>query len=251
MRQLARSWWRWSCWGQVKRRERPGGRRLARPAQFFLNPGTVLKVGKRVVDDPEQQARASGGRRALLRVYRVDRQSGPWLWLVPERRGPRVGQGRPGGAPRPGHPLPDGGNPPHPRDLLAYLRQGILRQDQPTTPRRRRLQRGGPARPEECGGLRPRGRARQWAGDLDGAINDYDTALRLDPEDAVAFSYRGHIWQLKGNLDRAIADFDAVIGLDPQDPAASNNRARFAPPAPMPGIATDPRPSPRPPAPAR
>jgi tetratricopeptide (TPR) repeat protein len=194
--------------------------------RVFLNPGAVLKVGKTVVDDPEQQARTSGGRRALLRGYRVDRQRGPWLWLVPER------DGVPGWAKAAQVVLQDRAVPyftqvirAHPRDLLAYLRRGILRRDQ-------RDYASAVADFDEAIRLDPksavahnhRGRTRQSAGDLDGAIHDYDTALRLDPEDAVAFSNRGHIWQLKGDLDQAIADYDAVSRLHPKDATVYYNR---------------------------
>ncbi len=194
--------------------------------RVFLNPGAVLKVGKKVVDDPEQQARASGGRRALLRVYRVDRQSGPWLWLVPER------EGLPGWAKAAQVVLQDRAIPyftqeirAHPRDLLAYLRRGILRRD-------RREYASAVADFNEAIRLDPNsavahyycGQARQSTGDLDGAIHDYDRALQLDPEDAVAFSNRGHIWQSKGDLDRAIADYDAVSRLHPKDATVYYNR---------------------------
>jgi len=194
--------------------------------RVFLNPGAVLRVGKKVVDDPEQQARASGGRRALLRGYRVDRQSGPWLWLVPER------EGLPGWAKAAQVVLQDRAIPyltqeirAHPRDLLTYLRRGILRRDQ-------RDYASAVADFNEAIRLDPksavaynhRGRARQSAGDLDGAIHDYDTALRLDPEDAMALLNRGHIWQIKGNLDRAIADYDAVSRLHPKDATVYYNR---------------------------
>jgi tetratricopeptide (TPR) repeat protein len=194
--------------------------------RVFLKPGAVLKVGKTIVDDPEQQARASGGRHALLRVYRVDRQSGPWLWLVPQR------EGLPGWARAAQVVLQDGAIAyftqeirARPRELLAYLRRGILRRDQRDYARAIadfdaaiRLD------PKNGTAYSHRGRARQAAGDLDGAILDYDTALRLDPDDAVVLSNRGHIWQLKGELDRAIADYDAVSRLHPKDATVYYNR---------------------------
>jgi tetratricopeptide (TPR) repeat protein len=194
--------------------------------RVLLNPGAVLKVGKRVVDDPEHEARSSGGRRALLRVYRVDRQSGPWLWLVPER------EGIPGWAKAAEVVLHDRAIPyltqeirTHPRDHLAYLRRGILQRDQ-------RGYANAVADFNEAIRLDPksavahdhRGQARQSSGDLDGAIHDYDAAIALDPEDAAAFSNRGHIWQIKGDLDRAIADYDSVSRLHPKDATVYYNR---------------------------
>ena len=194
--------------------------------RVLLGAGAVLTVGKKVVDDPEQAARSSGGRRSLLRVYRVERQSGSWLWLIPEK------EGVPGWAKAAQVVLHDRAIPyltseirAHPRNVLAYLRRGILRHE-------KRDYGFAIADFTEAIRLDPRssvahgnrGRARQAAGDLDGAINDYNAALALDPADAAAYSNRGHAWQTKGDLDRAIADYDAVSRLHPRDATAYYNR---------------------------
>jgi tetratricopeptide (TPR) repeat protein len=91
-------------------------------------------------------------------------------------------------------------------------------------PRHRRLRRGGPTRPEIPIAYRNRGDARRDKGDLDGAIADYDAAIRLNPEYAYAYNNRGNAWYDKGDLDRAIADYDAAIRIDPKYAAVYRNR---------------------------
>src|SRR3989338_8040342 len=65
-----------------------------------------------------------------------------------------------------------------------------------------------------------------WAGkgNLDSAIEDYDAAIRIDPNLAIAYNNRGNAWVGKGNLDSAIEDYDAAIRIDPNHVAAYNNR---------------------------
>jgi lipoprotein NlpI len=70
-----------------------------------------------------------------------------------------------------------------------------------------------------------------WHGkhDYDRAIADYDQAIRLNPQDPQAYDSRGNAWQAKGDLERAIAEYDDAIRLDPQHARALRNRgyARF------------------------
>ena len=61
-------------------------------------------------------------------------------------------------------------------------------------------------------------------GDLDGAIADYDHAIRLNPDDHFAFNNRGNTWRDKGDLDRAIADYTEALRLDPGYTAVYINR---------------------------
>jgi tetratricopeptide (TPR) repeat protein len=61
-------------------------------------------------------------------------------------------------------------------------------------------------------------------GDLDGAIADYDQAIRLNPGDHFAFNNRGNTWRDKGDLDRAIADYSEALRLDPGYTAVYINR---------------------------
>jgi tetratricopeptide (TPR) repeat protein len=68
-------------------------------------------------------------------------------------------------------------------------------------------------------------RAGAWdRGDqIDRAIGDYDTVLRLDPTLADIFNARGELWRRKGDRPRALADFAAAIKLNPYHPAARGN----------------------------
>lgn len=52
-------------------------------------------------------------------------------------------------------------------------------------------------------------------GDLEGAMADFNEAIRLNPDDSLALSDRGVLWREKGDLERAIADFTAAIARDP------------------------------------
>ncbi|UZE46784.1 tetratricopeptide repeat protein [Rhodopseudomonas sp. P2A-2r] len=70
-----------------------------------------------------------------------------------------------------------------------------------------------------------RGVAFRSNGEIDRAIEDYDQAIRLQPEYYVAVNNRGVAFMNKGELDRAIADFDRTIQLKPDYLAAFHNRA--------------------------
>jgi tetratricopeptide (TPR) repeat protein len=61
-------------------------------------------------------------------------------------------------------------------------------------------------------------------GDNDHAIADYNEAIRLDAKNALAFRNRGLAHEKKGNNDQAIADFSEAIRLDPNDAVAFNSR---------------------------
>ena len=60
---------------------------------------------------------------------------------------------------------------------------------------------------------------------LGSAIDDYDEAIRLDPQFASAYYNRGLAYQRLGQSERAIKDFNEAIRLNPQYAAAYNNRA--------------------------
>ncbi len=66
--------------------------------------------------------------------------------------------------------------------------------------------------------------AAKDAGDFDQAISDYSEAIRLKPDDAIAYNNRGNAFLAKGDNDRAIADYDQAIRLKPDDAIAYNNR---------------------------
>jgi tetratricopeptide (TPR) repeat protein len=73
-----------------------------------------------------------------------------------------------------------------------------------------------------------RGAAYDRKGQIDRAIGDYDTALRLDPTLADIFNARGELWRKKGDRPRALADFGAAIKLNPDHPAARGNYKSLA-----------------------
>jgi tetratricopeptide (TPR) repeat protein len=63
---------------------------------------------------------------------------------------------------------------------------------------------------------------------IDRAIGDYDTVLRLDPTLADIFNIRGELWRRKGDRPRALADFGAAIKLKPDHAAARANYKSLA-----------------------
>ena len=56
------------------------------------------------------------------------------------------------------------------------------------------------------------------------AITEFNKAIELDPEYAMAYNNRGNAYWNKGNFDRAIADYDKAIELDPEYAEAYGNR---------------------------
>jgi tetratricopeptide (TPR) repeat protein len=60
-------------------------------------------------------------------------------------------------------------------------------------------------------------------GDVDRAIGDDDTALRLDPTLTDVFNARGELYRRKGDRVHALADFGAAFKLDPNHAAAKAN----------------------------
>jgi tetratricopeptide (TPR) repeat protein len=69
-----------------------------------------------------------------------------------------------------------------------------------------------------------RGNAYRPKGQHDRAIQDYDQAIKLNPNYALAYNNRGIAYGAKGQHDRAIQDFDQAIKLDPSYAKAFNNR---------------------------
>jgi tetratricopeptide (TPR) repeat protein len=68
------------------------------------------------------------------------------------------------------------------------------------------------------------GVARANSGDKQGAISDYTEAIRLDPQDAKAYSNRGANRAALGDRQGAMTDYNEAIRLNPQDPFAYVNR---------------------------
>jgi tetratricopeptide (TPR) repeat protein len=60
-----------------------------------------------------------------------------------------------------------------------------------------------------------RGVAYQTLMQVDTAMADYSRSLQLSPDLSLAYSARGGLWKDKGDLPRAINDLDRAIALDP------------------------------------
>jgi tetratricopeptide (TPR) repeat protein len=69
-----------------------------------------------------------------------------------------------------------------------------------------------------------RGNAYFGKGQYDRAIEDYDQAIRLNPNYAFAFHGRGLAYAFKGQYDRAIEDYDQAIRIIPNFADAFVNR---------------------------
>ena len=69
-----------------------------------------------------------------------------------------------------------------------------------------------------------RGLELERRGDEDGALKDYNEALRLDPKFALVLVNRALIFRKKADLDAAIADYSSAIRLNPKLTAAYNGR---------------------------
>jgi tetratricopeptide (TPR) repeat protein len=72
--------------------------------------------------------------------------------------------------------------------------------------------------------LTARGTAYANQGAYDQAIQDFDEAIRLNPDFALAFTNRGNAYAAKGAYDRAIQDFDQAVRLKPDNALALYNR---------------------------
>jgi tetratricopeptide (TPR) repeat protein len=70
-----------------------------------------------------------------------------------------------------------------------------------------------------------RGTAKAQLNQSQGAIEDYTTAIRLNPRLVIAYNNRGNLQQQLGDFDRALVDFSLVLEIDPQSAIAYNNRA--------------------------
>lgn len=68
------------------------------------------------------------------------------------------------------------------------------------------------------------GRALREEGDVDGALKEYDEAIRLKPT-ADAYIHRGVAYYDKKDAAKAEADYTEALRLDPKSAEAANNRA--------------------------
>jgi tetratricopeptide (TPR) repeat protein len=79
------------------------------------------------------------------------------------------------------------------------------------------------ARADRIAALLARARVFDRRNDIDHAIGDLDTVLRLDPQLADSFNARGELWRRKGDRPKALQDFAAALKLDPGHAAARAN----------------------------
>jgi tetratricopeptide (TPR) repeat protein len=82
-----------------------------------------------------------------------------------------------------------------------------------------------PLPPTTAAGFVRRALERSHQGDLDGAIADFDEAIRLAPRNADLYRYRARDLGRRGRWDRAVADYERAIRLDPNNPALLHDRA--------------------------
>jgi tetratricopeptide (TPR) repeat protein len=84
------------------------------------------------------------------------------------------------------------------------------------------------AKPDRIKALIARAGALRHKEQIDRAIADYDAALLLDPTPADGFNARGELWHKKGDHARALNDFGTAIRLNPQHAAARANHKSLA-----------------------
>lgn len=77
---------------------------------------------------------------------------------------------------------------------------------------------------------------KESMGDIDGAIEDYEYALKLDPTDAVSLNNLGLLQEKKGYTKEAKINFDLAdslreqqnLGIEPQGETKTNNQQELA-----------------------
>ncbi len=162
--------------------------------------GTVLTVGRQVVDDERRHESARGVERGSFRVYRVEVVNGPWLWLVAEKE-----------------------------DVRGWVKaEQVVPLDEAIRDYTEELR----EHPSSAVYV-DRGLIWKEKGEPDIAIADFNEAIRLEPDNEVAYLNRGNAWLAKGMYARAIADYGEAIRLDPKYARAYNNRAWVLATAPV------------------
>lgn len=71
------------------------------------------------------------------------------------------------------------------------------------------------------------GQKKERAGDLAGAMADYEKAVSIAPNYARTYSRRGHIYRKQGRSDLAKQDYDKAYSLDPKEPGLHLGRGIF------------------------
>ncbi|BAU08523.1 tetratricopeptide repeat-containing S1 family peptidase [Fischerella sp. NIES-3754] len=78
--------------------------------------------------------------------------------------------------------------------------------------------------PNDADAYNNRGVARSDLGDKQGAIADYTSALKINPNDADAYNNRGNARSDLGDKQGAITDFNSALKINPNDAEAYYNR---------------------------
>jgi len=63
------------------------------------------------------------------------------------------------------------------------------------------------------------------AGKFDQAMQEFNDALKVKPNDPALLDYRGTVYRCKGQNDKALQDFNKAIELDPKFGRAYRDRA--------------------------
>jgi tetratricopeptide (TPR) repeat protein len=71
---------------------------------------------------------------------------------------------------------------------------------------------------------RARGSWHQKKGELDLALADYASSIKIEPKNVESYDYRADVYQQKGDYDRALSDYDRASKLDPAYAAAHYSR---------------------------
>src|ERR1700722_17986115 len=69
-----------------------------------------------------------------------------------------------------------------------------------------------------------RGLAREKKGDLDGAMADYNQAIKLNPKFDFPYNNRGNVRRKRGDLEGAMADYNRAIQINSKYPSPYKNR---------------------------
>lgn len=64
-------------------------------------------------------------------------------------------------------------------------------------------------------------------GDAQRALSDYNTAIKINPNNSITYDNRGVLKAQIGDLNGAFADYNQAIEIDPKYPASYRNRARI------------------------
>jgi len=83
---------------------------------------------------------------------------------------------------------------------------------------------GGGFDPNDVWGWRNKGGTLYFQGKYDEAIECYDKAIEIDPENPVMWNNKGLALNALGKYEQAIACYDKIIGIDPNDADAWNSK---------------------------